>query len=97
MPRPYETLVIVRADIVDEALQQLLSSQQAILEENGAREISHQVRGKRRFAYELKRNKEGIYVQFNYQAEPSTVATWEKGLKLNESILRFMTTRPEAN
>ncbi|MEN9205193.1 MAG: 30S ribosomal protein S6 [Thermostichales cyanobacterium SZTDM-1c_bins_54] len=96
MPRSYETLIIVRADVVDEALQQLLSTQQALLQEAGATEVSYQVRGKRRFAYELKRQKEGIYVQFNYQAEPAAVASWEKNLKLNENILRFMTTRPLA-
>ncbi|GAB4210611.1 MAG: 30S ribosomal protein S6 [Synechococcales cyanobacterium] len=94
MPRPYETMLIIRPDVVDEALQQFLTAQQAILEENGASEVSHNVRGKRRFAYELKRTKEGVYVQFSYQSEPATVALWEKGLRLNESILRFMTTRP---
>ncbi len=95
MPRSYETMLIVRPDVVDENLEQLLNAQQALLQENGASEIETQIRGKRRFTFELKGYKEGLYVQVNYQAEPSAVAAWEKMMRLNEPILRYMTTRQD--
>lgn len=93
MPRSYETMLIVRPDVLEESLEQLLTAQKTFLQENGAQALEMQIRGKRRFTFELKRFKEGLYVQMNYQAEPSTVALWEKGMRINESILRFMTLR----
>ncbi|MFS8858924.1 30S ribosomal protein S6 [Synechococcus sp. B60.2] len=94
MPRAYETMLIVRPDISDEPLQQLLTEQESLLRENGATGLEITNRGKRRFAgFEMKKFKEGLYIQFNYEAEPRAVATWEKNLRINESILRYMTLR----
>ncbi|MFS8808403.1 30S ribosomal protein S6 [Synechococcus sp. R6-10] len=94
MPRAYETMLIVRPDLSDEPLEQLLSSQEAILRENGVNHVEITNRGKRRFAgFEMKKFKEGLYIQFNYEAEPSAVAAWEKNLRINESVLRHMTLR----
>jgi len=93
-PRAYETMLIVRPDLSDEPLQQLLTEQESLLRENGATGLEITNRGKRRFAgFEMKKFKEGLYIQFNYEAEPRTVATWEKNLRINESILRYMTLR----
>jgi small subunit ribosomal protein S6 len=79
MPRAYETMLIVRPDLSDEPLQQLLTEQESLLRENGATGLEITNRGKRRFAgFEMKKFKEGLYIQVNYKAEPRTVATWEK-------------------
>ncbi len=94
MPRAYETMLILRPDVSDEPLEQLLNSQEAILRENGAVNLEVINRGKRRFAgFEMKGFKEGLYIQVNYEAEPSAVAVWEKGLRINENVLRYMTIR----
>ncbi|MEN9202140.1 MAG: 30S ribosomal protein S6 [Thermostichus sp. DG_1_6_bins_120] len=96
MPRAYETMLILRPDLSDEPLEQLLNSQEAILRENGVTRLETTNKGKRRFAgFEMKGFKEGLYIHMNYEAEPSAVAIWEKGLRLNESVLRYMTTRAD--
>lgn len=91
MPRTYETMLIVRPDVVDESLEQLLNTQKTTLQDNGASQVEAQVKGKKRFSYEMAGCKEGLYIQVNYQAEPVAVTVWEKSLRLNESILRYMT------
>ena len=95
MPRTYETMVIVRPDVVDENLEQLLNAQREMLQQNGATAIETQIRGKRRFTFEMKGYKEGLFVQMNYEAEPAAVTTWERSMRINESILRYMTLREE--
>lgn len=95
MPRAYETMVIVRPDVVEEPLEQLLNAQREMLQQNGATEIETQIRGKRRFTFEMKGFKEGLFVQMNYEAEPTAVSIWERSMRLNESILRYMTLREE--
>ncbi len=95
MPRAYETMLIVRPDVVEDSLEQLLNAQRTMLQENGVTDIDTQIRGKRRFTFELRGFREGLYIQLNYTADPPAVALWEKNMRINESILRFMTTRPE--
>lgn len=95
MPRAYETMVIVRPDVVEENLEQLLNAQREMLQQNGATAIETQIRGKRRFTFEVRGYKEGLFVQMNYEAEPGAVSTWERSMRINESILRYMTLREE--
>ena len=43
--------------------------------------------GKRRLAYEIEKNSEGIYAVIDLNAEPDTVSELDRQLKLNESVL----------
>ena len=49
--------------------------------------------GKRRLAYDTRKQREGTYAVFEVLAEPSMVKEFERQLRLNEQVLRFMTTR----
>jgi small subunit ribosomal protein S6 len=50
--------------------------------------------GRRRLAYEIDKNAEGIYAVINLQAEPETVKEFDRQLGLNEAILRTKVLRP---
>jgi len=49
--------------------------------------------GRRRLAYEVKKNAEGIYAVITLNAEPATVKELDRQLTLNESILRTKVLR----
>ena len=53
--------------------------------------------GRRRLAYEIKKNAEGIYAVITLKAEPATVKEFDRQLTLNESILRTKVLRPDAH
>ena len=50
--------------------------------------------GRRRLAYEIKKNAEGIYAVIQLTAEPDTVKEFDRQLGLNESVLRTKVMRP---
>ena len=52
--------------------------------------------GRRRLAYEIDKNAEGIYAVVTLQAEPATVKELDRQLTLNESVLRTKVIRPDA-
>jgi small subunit ribosomal protein S6 len=52
--------------------------------------------GKRRLAYEIQKNAEGIYAVINVNAPSEVVAELDRQLNLNESVLRTKITRPNA-
>ncbi len=93
MPRSYETMLILRPDVVEDSLEQFLNAQKGFLQEQGVTSIETQIKGKRRFTFEIKGYREGLYVQMNYEAEPQAVDNWERGMRINEQVLRFMRLR----
>lgn len=91
--RLYETLLIIDPRPTDEEVNQLLAKLQETLKELGATVQRVDNWGKRRLAYEIKKQREGIFVVFEVLAEPAAVKEFERQLKLNETILRFLSTR----
>jgi small subunit ribosomal protein S6 len=52
--------------------------------------------GKKKLAYEVNHEAEGIYVNVVINAEPATLANVEHVLKITDDVLRFKTVRPKA-
>ena len=91
--RPYEVLVIIDPRPTDEEVAQLLTRLQDNLKELGGEVTRLENWGKRRLAHDIKKQREGTYAVLEVSAEPAMVKEFERQLKLNESILRFLSTR----
>ena len=68
-----------------------------MIRKDGGSIESLDVWGRRRMAYEIKKNAEGIYAVIQLTAEPATVKEFDRQLTLNESILRTKVLRPDAH
>ena len=86
-------LVIVDARPTDEEIAELLTKLGETLTGLGADVTKMENWGKRRLAYDTKKQREGTYAVFEVLAEPSMVKEFERQLRLNESVLRFLSTR----
>jgi len=53
------------------------------------------MRGKRRLAYPIAKNREGIYVQLSHQGDGQHIAKIEKAMRLSEDVIRYMTLKQE--
>ncbi|MCE5249281.1 30S ribosomal protein S6 [bacterium] len=89
--RKYDTTFIIDGTFDQTQREALIGKFEASLKKLGA-EIIRIVRwGQRELAYVVKKRTHGYYVIFYYSADPSMIKPFENELKLNESILRFMT------
>jgi len=91
--RPYEILVIVDPRPADEEVAALLTQLGETLRALGVDVTKVENWGKRRLAYDMKKQREGTYAVFEVSAEPSMVKEFERQLRLNENVLRFLSTR----
>ena len=91
--RPYEILVIVDPRPTDEEVAALLTQLGEQLKGLGADVTKVENWGKRRLAYDIRKQREGTYAVFDVSADPSMVKEFERLLKLNENVLRFLSTR----
>ena len=91
--REYETTFIVQPEISDEGCQELLARLDGILEREGAIRLLHDDQGKRKLAYEIRKFQKGRYVTTFYLDQGAAVAPLERTLRLEESVLRFLTVQ----
>ena len=91
--RLYEILVIADPRPTDEEVAALLTQLGEQLKSLGADVVKVDNWGKRRLAYDIRKQREGTYAVFDVKAEPSMVKEFERQLKLNENVLRFISTR----
>ncbi|MFN6568969.1 30S ribosomal protein S6 [Nostoc minutum NIES-26] len=95
MSTVYETMYILRPDLGDEQVEQAIAKYQNLLREQGAEDIQIQNRGKRRLAYEIKKHRDGIYIQMNYTGPGTVVAPMERAMRLSEEVFRYLTIKQE--
>ena len=91
----YETMYILRPDIAEEEVTKHIEKYNKILEKNGGKVLDSQMRGKRRLAYPISKNREGIYVQLSHQGDGQHIAKIEKAMRLSEDVIRYMTIKQE--
>jgi small subunit ribosomal protein S6 len=91
----YEMMYILRSDLGEELVDQAIAKYENLLREQGAEQIEIQHRGRRRLAYEIQRQREGIYIQMNYKAPGSHVAPVERAMRLSDDVIRYLTLTQE--
>lgn len=89
----YESVVIARQDISSTQVDTLADDLTKILEENGGSVAKREHWGLRSLTFRIKKNRKGHYVLFNVDAPPEAVAEYERRMRINEDILRYMTVR----
>ena len=94
--RAYELMVILDPNLEERTVQPSLDTYLNVVRNDGGSVDNVDVWGRRRLAYEIDKNAEGIYAVVSLQAEPATVKELDRQLTLNESVLRTKVLRPDA-
>jgi small subunit ribosomal protein S6 len=95
--RAYELMVILDPNLEERTVQPSLDTYLNVVRNDGGTVDNVEVWGRRRLAYEIDKNAEGIYAVVTLQAEPATVKELDRQLTLNESVLRTKVIRPDAH
>jgi len=83
----------VEADRQSEIIDRL----RATVEQNSGRVVGIDDWGKRKLAYEIAGNSEGLYSVITFTASPQTVAEVERVLRITDDVVRFMTVRLDSS
>ena len=95
--RAYELMVILDPNLEERTVQPSLETYLNVVRKDGGTVENVDVWGRRRLAYEIDKNAEGIYAVVSLQAEPDTVKELDRQLTLNESVLRTKVIRPDVH
>lgn len=90
----YESIIIVNPKLNEKQQNEIENKYKKIINKNG-NVISIENIGKKRLAYEVKKNKEGIYIEINFTSEASFIAELERQYKIDENVIKFIVIRKE--
>lgn len=91
----YESVVIARQDIATTQVDALADELTNIISEGGGKVAKRENWGLRSLTYRIKKNRKGHYVLFNIDAPPAAINEYERRMRINEDVLRYMTIRVE--
>lgn len=93
--RQYEVMIILDSSLDERTVAPSLDTFLNVIRKDGGSVDKVDVWGKRRLAYEIKKNSEGIYAVVEMNCEPATVQELDRLLTLNESVLRTKVLRAD--
>ena len=71
-------------------LKEAVERIQGMVETGGGKVTNAEIVGKKKLAYEIRKQKEGQYVFLKTEMPPTFIAELERALSLMESVMRFM-------
>ena len=91
----YETVFIANPNLEEEGIKALIEKFSELINKSGKVEKVDEV-GKKKLAYEIKKNTEGYYVVIDFEAKPESIAELERNYRIMDDILKFIVVRKEA-
>ena len=86
----YETVCVLHPELSEARVKDVIEGMQKTLEESQARLLQVEEWGLRNLAYDIQKQRRGYYVRLEYEALPQAVKDFERGLRLSEDALRFL-------
>lgn len=94
MSTKYEITYIIKPDVDDEAKKAIIDKYTKVIADNGGEMVEAKDWGKRRFAYEIEKYREGSYYIMTFTAnDAAAVNEFARLSKIDDSVLRSMTVK----
>jgi small subunit ribosomal protein S6 len=95
--REYETIYILRPGTTNEGVAEVNLRVRGIIENMGGKILKVDNWGKRRLAYEIEKERKGIYLHWSYLATRGVVDEIERNMRMLDSVIRYMSVKVDAN
>ena len=89
----YESVVITRPELTESQVESLTNELISIITTENGKVHSTENWGLRNLAYKINKNKKGHYFLINIDCNPSAIFEYERQMRINEDIIRFLTIK----
>ena len=90
----YESVVIINPSVDEEGVKSLVEKFTNLINNDGKLEKVDSL-GKRKLAYEVKKQKEAYYEVFYFEANPELISELERNYRITDEVIKFMTMKVE--
>ena len=88
----YESVVIINPNVEETALKALIERFSTLINTDGKVEQVNEL-GKKKLAYEIKKNKEGYYIVYDFEANPNLIAELERNYRITDEVIKFIVVK----
>ena len=85
--REYETIYVIKPDVEDNTAIAFINKMKGLVEREGGKHLKITNWGRRKLAWERKKQQKGMFVHHRYLGKPGIVAEYERNLAIEETIL----------
>lgn len=89
----YETIIIIRPELDDAVTRAVIEKLEAVITDNGGHLLDRDDWGKRKLSYLVDKQLRGHYVRVHYVCHPTLVTEFERKIRIEDNVIRFMTIR----
>jgi small subunit ribosomal protein S6 len=89
----YELMLIVNPNADEERQKEIVERFRTTVEKDKGNIAGVDEWGKKKLAYEIDKEPEGVYTVITFTATPATLTEVERVLGITDEVLRFMTVR----
>jgi len=93
MNRIYEVMFIVRPDATEEDVDKLIEGFSSVVTHAKGEVTAVEKMGRRRLAYTVRKQNDGLFVLLTVSAEGAVVTELERRLRVTEAVIKFITVR----
>lgn len=91
--REYETIYILRNDVDADGADKVAQRVTEVVERENGRLVKFESWGRRKLAYEVSKQRKGVYVYVKYLGKGGLVQELERNLRLADVVLKHMTVQ----
>ena len=95
--REYETIFILRPETNQDGITLVNQRVRSVIDQAGGRVLKLDNWGKRKLAYEVKKQLKGIYLFFSYLGTAGLLEEVERNLRLTDSVIRYYSVKIAEN
>lgn len=89
----YETIFITKPSLSDDELSGVVGKVRGVIEKHGGEILKTENWGKKKLAYEVRKEKKGAYVFLRFQGPWWVVAELERQYRVEDTVIKFMTIK----
>ena len=90
----YESVIIINPNLEEEAIKALIEKISNLINTDGKVSSVEEI-GKKKLAYEIKKNKEGFYVVYTFEANPELITELERVYRITDKVIKFIVVKEE--
>ena len=90
----YESVVIVNPNLEEESIKAVINKFSDLMNTDGKVNSVEEL-GKRKLAYEIKKQKEGFYIVFKFEANPTLISELERNYRIADEVIKFIVVKEE--
>ena len=91
----YESVIIINPSLDEQGIKDVITKFKDLINNNNGKVENVDEMGKRKLAYEIKKQSEGYYVVYTFEANPEFIKELERIYRITDSIMKFITIRKE--